>query len=147
MAYICSAKSKTHDKSEWRYTRVSDWKPQRKGQEKAQVTVFDLDNTLYLKTFWATFFYNLSHFFYKLSIRFEKFNKELFDSCKDRVIILTGRNDRLYMNDTFEQLKNIVKPKDIILCPNDYLVIEWKKEQIRYLKKMFDVKWYDDDNI
>lgn len=150
MVNLCSAKCKAHDKSEGRHLGTGDRESFGEGQEKAPASkrlVVDLDGTLFKRNFWARFWYNLHLWCYKQSIRSQKIDGWtntvilLNKYSKKKVIILTGRDERLYKEETLKQLKRHgIHYDEFIICPNSELVMDWKK---KFIEK--NDEWLDDE--
>ena len=115
--------------------------------EEAEVLVVDLDQTLFLHTFWTRFFFTVSKLFHRLALKSEPLNKSLArDICNRKVIILTGRSlegDKDILVRKLEKYN--IKYDEIILCPRTEITMEWKKEKLEGIEnKHGRYFWLDD---
>lgn len=112
-----------------------------------EVLVVDLDNTLFLHTFWTRFFFRISKFFHRLALISETLNRSLAESLRNkRVVILSGRNLE-EEKDLFEQKlnKHNIKYDEIILCPRTKVTMDWKRKELEKIKEKYgNYFWMDD---
>ena len=108
--------------------------------------IIDMDDTLFLSTDKSKALMKMSQYYYSLSLTQMVPNKEVLKKMKGKeVIILTGRNEKYFDEDTRKQLEGI-KVKSIITCPKDRLVMEWKKDIVKHLKTKFPgTEWIDNE--
>ena len=106
--------------------------------------IFDLDNTLYKFSWYGRLLMKLSQYFYDLSCKSGRFDRELFDKYKGyEIVILTGRNAKFYKETTKEQLnRDIGTNYRLYICPKNDLAVKWKREVVEQEKP--DV-WLDDE--
>ena len=109
--------------------------------------IMDLDDTLFIRTKKTKEYFKLSQKYYELAIINEKINKKMFKlfNDADEKIILTGRNGKFFRDITLAQLdESHVDWQTLLLCPKDTLVLDWKKNIVKGLKKQ-GWKWIDND--
>lgn len=116
-------------------------------KSKADVLVVDLDDTLFLHTFWTRLFFSISKFWHKLALKSESLNTKLAEDIHNRkVIILTARN--LYGDKdivTQNLRKHGIKYEEIILCPRNQIMMDWKKRELEKIERKYGTYFWIDD--
>ena len=116
-------------------------------RSKADVFVVDLDDTLFLHTFWTRLFFSISKFWHKLALRSEVLNRKLAaDIRSSKVIILSSRN----LNGDKELLEKKLKKygihyEEILLCPRNQVMMGWKREELAKIKGRYGSYFWIDD--
>ena len=113
----------------------------------ADVIVVDLDDTLFIQSFWTRLFFRISKFWHRLALRSETLNKSLAEDIRNRkVVILSGRNlegDKELLEAKLKKFK--IKYDEIILCPRTKIAMDWKRKQLEKIsKKHGSYYWIDD---
>ena len=113
----------------------------------ADVIVVDLDDTLFIQSFWTRLFFRISKFWHRLALRSETLNKSLAEDIRNRkVVILSGRNlegDKELLEEKLKKFK--IKYDEIILCPRTKIAMDWKRKQLEKIsKKHGSYYWIDD---
>jgi hypothetical protein len=113
------------------------------------VLVIDLDDTLFKVGRTTRFFFNLSKKIFRIGFRFEKLNHEMLEVIRQHntSIVLSARADDWMRDITLKQIeKNGISVSKIILCPRNDLYMNWKRESIKELQKVYkDLIWIDND--
>ena len=113
---------------------------------RLKIVVVDIDDTLLIGG-------KASHFFWWLSLRFQRIGRRLQRansgliprlSGYDRVIVLTGR-DAKESRFTENQLKRAgVSFNSLLCCPRKQIINEWKTATVRSLGTDDTIVWIDD---
>jgi hypothetical protein len=113
------------------------------------VLVIDLDDTLFKVGRITRFFFNLSKKIFRIGFRFERLNHEMLEVIRqhDTSIVLSARADDWMRDITLKQIEKYgISVSKIILCPRNDLYMNWKRESIKELQKVYkDLKWIDND--
>lgn len=116
-------------------------------KSSADVLVVDLDDTLFIQSFWTRLFFGISKFWHRLALRSETLNKSLAkDVANRRVVILTGRNlegEKELLERKLKKYK--VKYEEIILCPRTKILMDWKRKQLEKINKKYGTYFWIDD--
>lgn len=111
------------------------------------VLIVDLDDTLFIQSFWTRLFFGISKFWHRLALRSETLNKSLAkDIANRKVVILTGRNlegEKELLERKLKKYK--VKYEEIILCPRTKILMDWKRKQLEKINKKYGTYFWIDD--
>ena len=113
----------------------------------ADVLIVDLDDTLFIQSFWTRLFFRISKFWHKMALKCETLNRSLAEDIRNRkVVILSGRNleeDKELLEAKLRKYK--IKYDEIILCPRTKILIDWKRKQLEKIEKRYGTYlWIDD---
>lgn len=113
----------------------------------ADVLIVDLDDTLFIQSFWTRLFFRISKFWHKMALKCETLNRSLAEDIRNRkVVILSGRNlegDKQLLEAKLKKYK--IKYDEIILCPRTKILMDWKRKQLAKIsKKHGSYYWIDD---
>lgn len=116
-------------------------------KSKANVLVVDLDDTLFLHTFWTRLFFAISKFWHKMALNTVVLNRELAGDIRSRkVVILSARNsegDKAIMENKLKKFG--IQSEEILLCPRNQVMMDWKKEELKKIKSRYgSYHWIDD---
>ena len=120
-----------------------------KNNISADIIVVDLDDTLFIVSFWTHLLIKISKSLFRLGLKCEKLNRGLVDNIRNKkVIILSGRNSRWEKEISEKQLKrHNIRYEDLILCPRTEVIMDWKMKELKKIKKKYsNYFWIDDKN-
>lgn len=111
------------------------------------VVVVDLDDTLFIQSFWTRLFFKISKFWHRLALRRERLNKKLAEDISHRkVVILSARNlegEKELLEGKLKKYK--MKYEEIILCPRTMVFMDWKRKELEKISKKYGSYFWIDD--
>jgi len=115
----------------------------------ADVLIVDLDDTLFIQSFWTRFFFRISKFWHKMALKCETLNQTLAEDIRNqKVVILSTRNlegDKELLEAKLKKCK--IKYDEIILCPRAKILMDWKRRQLEQISKKHGSYYWIDDMV
>ncbi len=111
-----------------------------------RVAVVDIDDTLFLGGRISFFLWHISLFIQRIGRKLQRVNSTLLLQLEgyERVIVLTGRDEK-EVQFTKGQLRRAgVKFDSLICCPRKKLINEWKAQIVGDISHREKVVWFDD---